>query len=97
MTSHLISRSVSASAASSSLARGQGTVARLVRLSLSLLVSLQLIVLPGLASAQIVADPRAPQNQQPQVGQAANGVPVVNIQTPSAAGVSRNTYQQFDV
>jgi filamentous hemagglutinin len=29
--------------------------------------------------------------------QSANGTPQVNIQTPSAAGVSRNTYSQFDV
>lgn len=28
---------------------------------------------------------------------APNGTPVVNIQTPSAAGVSRDTYSQFDV
>ncbi|MDR1163307.1 MAG: filamentous hemagglutinin N-terminal domain-containing protein, partial [Candidatus Accumulibacter sp.] len=29
--------------------------------------------------------------------QTGNGVPLVNIQTPSAAGVSRNHYSQFDV
>ncbi|MDF3823169.1 ESPR-type extended signal peptide-containing protein, partial [Leptospira sp. 96542] len=50
-----------------------------------------------LAWAQIVADPTAPQSQHPTVLSAPNGVPLVNIQTPSAAGVSRNTYSQFDV
>ncbi|SUX30469.1 hemagglutinin repeat-containing protein [Chromobacterium vaccinii] len=45
----------------------------------------------------IVADPNAPAAQRPSVINTANGLPQVNIQTPSAAGVSRNQYSQFDV
>ena len=45
----------------------------------------------------IVADPNAPRGQQPIVLQSNNGLPVVNIQTPTRAGVSVNQYRQFDV
>lgn len=56
------------------------------------------LVQPALdVNAQVIADQNAPRNQQPTVLNAGNGVPLINIQTPSAAGVSRNTYSQFDV
>ncbi|HRQ58264.1 MAG TPA: hemagglutinin repeat-containing protein [Azoarcus taiwanensis] len=49
------------------------------------------------AHAQIVAYRDAPGSQRPTVLPGAGGVPIVNVQSPSAAGVSRNTYSQFDV
>jgi filamentous hemagglutinin len=49
------------------------------------------------ANSVIVADPSAAANQRPIVLLDSQGRPLVNIQTPSAAGVSRNTYSQFDV
>src|SRR5450830_659340 len=51
----------------------------------------------AVVDAQVVARRNAPGNQQPTVLQTGNGVPLVNIQTPSAQGVSRNVYSQFDV
>ncbi|MBV8623621.1 MAG: filamentous hemagglutinin N-terminal domain-containing protein, partial [Herbaspirillum sp.] len=61
-----------------------------------LLTGAELLLIPT-SQAQIVADPSAPRAQQPVVLNTANGLPQVNITTPSAAGVSRNTYTQFDV
>ncbi|UMR30295.1 hemagglutinin repeat-containing protein [Massilia sp. MB5] len=55
------------------------------------------VLLCGSAVAQIIADPRAPGQQRATVLNTANGVLQVNVQTPSAAGVSRNSYVQFDV
>ncbi|MDF7676394.1 filamentous hemagglutinin N-terminal domain-containing protein, partial [Neisseriaceae bacterium ESL0693] len=54
----------------------------------------------GLASVHasaIHADPNAPKNQRPNILQTANGLPQVNIQTPSKHGVSMNQYQQMDI
>ncbi|EIQ1433423.1 hemagglutinin repeat-containing protein [Escherichia coli] len=48
-------------------------------------------------AAGIAADHGAPGHQQPTITQTASGIPQVNIQTPSAGGVSHNTYSQFDV
>lgn len=70
--------------------RGVATIAFSAALTASLFMG-------GTALAQIKADPRAPATQQPTVLTTSNGVPQVNIQTPSAAGVSRNVYGQFDV
>ncbi|MEB3755121.1 hemagglutinin repeat-containing protein, partial [Acinetobacter sp. MD2(2019)] len=50
-----------------------------------------------IADSQIIADKGAPTSQQPTILNSSNGLTQVNIQTPSAGGVSRNTYSQFDV
>jgi filamentous hemagglutinin len=48
-------------------------------------------------NAQIVGASNVPGNLRPTVLVASNGVPLINIQTPSAAGVSRNVYNQLNV
>nr|WP_228270264.1 filamentous hemagglutinin N-terminal domain-containing protein [Acinetobacter bereziniae] len=44
-----------------------------------------------------MADKSAPNSQQTTILNTSNGLTQVNIQTPSAGGVSRNSYTQFDV
>ncbi|MDO5638606.1 MAG: DUF637 domain-containing protein [Neisseria sp.] len=51
----------------------------------------------GFAQAQITADKSAPANQQASILKHSSGAPLVNIQTPSAKGLSHNRYTQFDV
>lgn len=85
--------------------RGGNTVGTLRPISFALWLVLGWVGLVQPLSAQqapadpgrIAADPGAPANQRPTVITSANGTPQVNITTPSAGGVSRNTYQQFDV
>ncbi|UOV06663.1 filamentous hemagglutinin N-terminal domain-containing protein [Pseudoxanthomonas mexicana] len=76
---------------------GGTSVASLRPLSFALWTMLGFVSVIPVALPQVVGDRTAPGNQQPTVITAPNGVPLVNIQTPSTAGVSRNTYSQFDV
>ncbi|MQA41712.1 hemagglutinin repeat-containing protein [Rugamonas aquatica] len=86
-------------AGSAAMSEWQGGLAtRLRSLALAMLGAFGgSVLLAGLASAQIIADPNAAGRQQATVLNAANGVLQVNAQTPSAAGVSRNVYSRFDV
>ncbi len=59
--------------------------------------SITFCLVPAAAKAQIAVDLSAAANQRATVLQTANAIPQVNIQTPSNAGVSRNSYSQFDV
>jgi len=49
------------------------------------------------AQGRILVDRAAPGDQRPMVVEAPSGAPLINIATPSSAGVSRNRYSQFDV
>ena len=95
-----------ASELTSSAREGAGSAdgvrtATLPALRFAICVALGLVMtLPAFAQAsqgRIVGDPNAPGQQRPQVLEAPNGAALVNITTPSAAGVSRNQYSQFDV
>ena len=73
--------------------------ASLSKVSFTLFALLGFVLIPdALANDMAIrADKSAPGNQQPIILQTGSGVPQVNIQTPSAGGVSRNVYSQFDV
>lgn len=84
-----------AAESSGGVANGWGS-SKLNSLSFLLMLAFGTVaILP--AQAQVVADPTAPGSQQATVLTTASGVTQVNIQTPSAQGVSVNQYKQFDV
>ena len=68
-----------------------------VWLTMGLMVMDPLVVPLAYAENPIEVDHNAPQHRQAQVGQAANGITLVNIAGPTAGGVSRNDYTNFNV
>ena len=75
---------------------GRRWVREVARGMLALLLA-QTVMLAIPAQAQITASPGAPSGQKPIMDAAQNGVPIVHIAPPSAGGVSRNQYDQFNV
>ena len=68
-----------------------------VWLTMGLMVMDPLVVPLAYAENPIEVDHNAPQHRQAQVGQAANGITLVDIAGPTAGGVSRNDYTNFNV
>src|SRR3954451_21954465 len=66
------------------------------RQSLVLLLSGLLVFQPMLASAQSVSGSTTAANQ-PGIGTAPNGVPLIDIVTPNSQGLSHNKYDNFNV
>ncbi|SEP47899.1 two-partner secretion domain-containing protein, partial [Propionispora vibrioides] len=56
-----------------------------------------LVSQPLIVGAEAVADSQAAEQNRPKVETTQNGTPIVQITAPSAAGVSRNIYSQFNV
>jgi filamentous hemagglutinin family protein len=65
-------------------------------MSAALLALLVQIVVPAYGGG-ITVDPQAPANKAAGLTAAPNGVPVVNIATPNAAGLSSNQFLDFNV
>ena len=68
-----------------------------VWLTMGLMIVDPLIVPFVYAANPIEVDTNAPHERQATVGQAGNGITLVNVAGPSAGGVSRNDYTNFNV
>ena len=68
-----------------------------VWLTMGLMIVDPLVVPFAYAANPIEVDKNAPHERQATVGQAANGITLVNVAGPSAGGVSRNDYTNFNV
>ena len=65
--------------------------------TMGLMIVDPLVVPFAYAANPIEVDTNAPHERQATVGQAGNGITLVNVAGPSAAGVSRNDYTNFNV
>ena len=68
-----------------------------VWLTMGLMIVDPLVVPFAHAANPIEIDTNAPHERQATVGQAGNGITLVNVAGPSAGGVSRNDYTNFNV
>ena len=68
-----------------------------VWLTMGLMIVDPLVVPFAYAANPIEVDKNAPHEKQATVGQAGNGITLVNVAGPSAGGVSRNDYTNFNV
>ena len=69
----------------------------LARKGVATLLSGLLVFQPMLIQAQVAPDINAPIGNQPGIGAAPNGVPLVDIVTPNGQGLSHNKYHDFNV
>ncbi|MCQ4681075.1 hemagglutinin repeat-containing protein [Ralstonia pseudosolanacearum] len=87
---------VEESARSTGKGRGAGSRASRRRASALTLTAAAALAAPGLNAQSLTPDRSVP-GPHPVVGVAANGTPVVNINAPSAAGVSANSFTHYNV
>ncbi|NKA68972.1 hemagglutinin [Ralstonia solanacearum] len=87
---------VEESARSTGKGRGAGSRASRRRASVLTLTAAAALAAPGLNAQSLTPDRSVP-GPHPVVGVAANGTPVVNINAPSAAGVSSNAFTHYNV